>query len=89
MAGKAMILRRARGYAPFPIKVNDGDFPPILAVGSYFKNTVAIYQKNQVFISQHIGDLDTVNAVTAADIQRVAKETFTPENRTIGRILPK
>jgi hydrogenase maturation protein HypF len=32
-------------------------------VGSYFKNTVAIYQKNQVFISQHIGDLDTVNAV--------------------------
>ncbi len=63
MAGKAMILRRARGYAPFPVKVNDGDFPPILAVGSYFKNTVAIYQKNQVFISQHIGDLDTVNAV--------------------------
>jgi predicted Zn-dependent peptidase len=33
--------------------------------------------------------LDAYNAVTAADIQRVAKETFTPENRTIGRILPK
>ncbi|MFM7787515.1 MAG: Sua5/YciO/YrdC/YwlC family protein, partial [Microcystis panniformis] len=30
MAGKAMILRRARGYAPFPVKVNEGDFPPIL-----------------------------------------------------------
>ncbi|MFN6296697.1 MAG: M16 family metallopeptidase, partial [Microcystis sp.] len=33
--------------------------------------------------------LDAYNAVTAADIQRVAKETFTTENRTIGRILPK
>jgi hydrogenase maturation protein HypF len=62
MAGKVMVLRRARGYAPFPVKVNYGDFSAILAVGSYFKNTVAIYQKNQAFVSQHIGDLDTLNA---------------------------
>ena len=33
--------------------------------------------------------LTAIKAVTAADIQRVAKGTFTPENRTIGRILPK
>ena len=32
--------------------------------------------------------LTAIEAVSAADIQRVAKETFTPENRTIGRILP-
>jgi predicted Zn-dependent peptidase len=31
--------------------------------------------------------LEAIAAVTPADIQRVAKETFTPENRTIGRIL--
>lgn len=34
-------------------------------------------------------DLDAIASVTAADIQRVAQATFTPENRTIGRILPK
>jgi hydrogenase maturation protein HypF len=63
MAGKVMVLRRARGYAPFPVKVNSKDnYPPILAVGSYFKNTAAIYQKNQVFVSQHIGNLDTITA---------------------------
>jgi predicted Zn-dependent peptidase len=33
--------------------------------------------------------LQAIEAVTPADIQRVAKQTFTPENRTIGRILPK
>ena len=32
--------------------------------------------------------LDEINAITPADIQRVATETFTPENRTIGKILP-
>jgi predicted Zn-dependent peptidase len=32
-------------------------------------------------------ELDAIAAVTAADIQRVAKETFVAENRTIGRLL--
>ncbi|MCL6749822.1 insulinase family protein [Nostoc sp. CCCryo 231-06] len=33
--------------------------------------------------------LDDISAVTTADIVRVAKETFTPENRTIGKLLSK
>jgi predicted Zn-dependent peptidase len=32
--------------------------------------------------------LDKIAAVTPADIQRVAKATFTSENRTTGRIIP-
>ncbi|WP_373693598.1 M16 family metallopeptidase [Limnofasciculus baicalensis] len=32
-------------------------------------------------------ELEAINAVTTADIQRVSQATFTPENRTIGRIL--
>ncbi|MCL2933414.1 MAG: insulinase family protein [Trichodesmium sp. MAG_R03] len=34
-------------------------------------------------------DLDVINAVTKEDIQRVAQETFIPENRTIGKLLSK
>nr|WP_038021729.1 pitrilysin family protein [Synechocystis sp. PCC 7509] len=34
-------------------------------------------------------ELERLNAVTAADVQRVAVATFKPENRTIGRLLPK
>ncbi|WP_414576087.1 M16 family metallopeptidase [Anabaena sp. CCY 9402-a] len=33
--------------------------------------------------------LEEIVAVTPADIQRVAKDTFTPENRTIGKLLSK
>ncbi|NWF58687.1 MAG: insulinase family protein [Fischerella sp.] len=32
-------------------------------------------------------ELDKLEAVTAADIQRVAQATFTPQNRTIGKLL--
>ncbi len=34
-------------------------------------------------------ELDGINAVTTEDIQRVAQETFVPENLTIGRLLPQ
>ncbi|MGL5941358.1 MAG: M16 family metallopeptidase [Waterburya sp.] len=38
---------------------------------------------------RHIFDeLAKLEAITPKDIQRVAQATFTPENRTIGRILP-
>jgi predicted Zn-dependent peptidase len=33
--------------------------------------------------------LDAIAAVTSADVQKVAKATFTPQNRTIGRLLSK
>jgi len=32
--------------------------------------------------------LEAIEAVTAEDVMRVARETFRPENRTIGRLLP-
>ncbi len=33
--------------------------------------------------------LDAISKITPADIQRVARETFRPENRTIGKLLPE
>ncbi|MEB3218049.1 MAG: pitrilysin family protein, partial [Nostocales cyanobacterium 94392] len=33
--------------------------------------------------------LEKIQAVTAEDVMRVAKETFTAENRTVGKLLPK
>jgi predicted Zn-dependent peptidase len=34
-------------------------------------------------------EIDRIAAVTQADIQRVAQATFTPQNRTIGKLLSK
>ncbi len=62
--GRAGILRRARGYAPLGIHVAH-HLPPVLAVGGHLKNTVAIGVGQDIFLSQHIGDLETVEARTA------------------------
>src|SRR4029077_8172607 len=59
--GRAGILRRARGYAPLGIRVAKA-LPPVLAVGGHLKNTVAIGVGQDVFLSQHIGDLETLEA---------------------------
>jgi hydrogenase maturation protein HypF len=59
--GRAGILRRARGYAPLGIRVSH-NVQPVLAVGGHLKNTVAIGVGQDVFVSQHIGDLETFEA---------------------------
>jgi hydrogenase maturation protein HypF len=79
--GRAGILRRARGYAPLGIRVAR-DLPPVLAVGGHLKNTVAIAVGRDVFLSQHIGDLETLEARQAfekaiADLCRLY--SFKPE----------
>ena len=55
------VLRRARGYAPLPVRVPK-PLKRVLAVGAHLKNSVAIAAGHQVFVSQHVGDLDTAEA---------------------------
>jgi hydrogenase maturation protein HypF len=62
--GSELILRRSRGYAPLPITMRE-ESEPILAVGAHLKNTVAIASGSNIFISQHIGDLETPQAFAA------------------------
>ncbi len=84
MLGREMVLRRARGYAPLPITLNPRpstlDPQPILAVGAHLKNSVALAVGGNVFISQHIGDLETTQADHAfrrviADFQKLYAAT--------------
>ncbi|MCX7668633.1 MAG: carbamoyltransferase HypF, partial [Anaerolineae bacterium] len=64
VAGAPRLLRRARGYAPLPVLLKE-PAATILAVGAHLKNTVALSVGRQVFISQHIGDLETPEAMAA------------------------
>ncbi len=83
--GRELMIRRARGYAPLPITLRPsghldhgaGDgVPSVLGVGAHLKNTVAISVGHDVFVSQHIGDLETPQASRAfehviADFERM------------------
>ncbi|MCC7263262.1 MAG: carbamoyltransferase HypF, partial [Candidatus Latescibacteria bacterium] len=66
VAGRELVLRRARGYAPLPVLLS-APMPAALAVGAHLKNTVALSQGNQAFVSQHLGDLETAPALAAFD----------------------
>ncbi len=79
VAGAPRLLRRARGYAPLPVLL-PRPVPTILAVGAHLKNTVALSVGRQAFISQHIGDLETPEALAAferviADFLRLYEAT--------------
>ena len=64
LLGRELVLRRARGYAPLPIPLR-GARGAILAVGAHLKNTVALAFDDNVFLSQHVGDLENPAAVAA------------------------
>lgn len=60
----AIVLRRARGLVPGTIRLSaemaavmEG---PVLAVGGHLKNTVALLHEDRVVLSQHLGDLSTM-----------------------------
>jgi hydrogenase maturation protein HypF len=59
VAERQVPIRRSRGFVPLPIIVPFSFEKPVLALGPYMNSTVALGIDNKVFLSQHIGDLDT------------------------------
>jgi hydrogenase maturation protein HypF len=60
VAGRELVLRRARGYAPLPVPLARSEAAPaVLAVGGHLKNTIALASASHAYLSQHIGDLET------------------------------
>jgi hydrogenase maturation protein HypF len=55
--GRPTFLRRARGFVPFPIRLQQGG-ASVLACGAELKNTFCLTKGNYAFLSHHIGDLE-------------------------------
>ncbi len=56
-------VRRARGYAPLPIRL-PFETRPMLATGPQLKNTFALARDVYAFLSQHIGDMANLETLT-------------------------
>jgi hydrogenase maturation protein HypF len=61
------LVRRSRGYAPFPITLPFTTDTDILAAGPEQKNTFTLLTGGYAFVSQHIGDME--NAETLASYE--------------------
>lgn len=60
IAGTPVFIRRARGFTPLPVFLPFNLKRKVLAVGPREKNTFAISFGNKIILSQHIGDIETV-----------------------------
>jgi len=60
--GKPQLVRRARGYAPYPIHL-PFRAKEILACGAELKNTFCATKEDHAFISQHIGDMENLETL--------------------------
>jgi len=62
MNGKPAVIRRSRGHVPQPLFLERPVLERILACGGELKNAIALARGKEVFLSQHIGDLDNPSA---------------------------
>jgi hydrogenase maturation protein HypF len=63
-----VFLRRARGYAPLPVLLPFDAPVPIVAVGPHLKNTFALASDRNVYVSQHIGDMENLETLDHFEI---------------------
>lgn len=60
--GNPQLVRRARGYAPYPVRL-PFKTKQVLACGAEVKNTFCLIKDEYAFLSQHIGDLENAETL--------------------------
>ncbi len=85
VAGKEMMVRRARGFAPLPFSVETDCNLSLQAFGAHLKNTIAISKGNNIFVSQHIGDLETFESQRAFETTvKSFEQLYETQSATVG-----
>ena len=64
--GTSQLVRRARSYAPYPIRL-PFKTKQVLGCGAEEKNTFCLTKDNYAFVSQHIGDMENVETLEHFD----------------------
>lgn len=71
--GSPVLIRRARGYVPRPVRLAKPAEQEILACGGDLKNVFALARGHSVYLSAHMGDLENAAALEnyARQIERM------------------
>ena len=77
IGGRPVPVRIGRGLAPVRIELPI-EPPPLLATGGHLKAAIAFTRGRELFLGQHIGDLDTMSA------QRRYRENVADLTRLFG-----
>jgi hydrogenase maturation protein HypF len=64
--GTSQLVRRARSYAPYPIRLPFRT-RQVLGCGAEDKNTFCLTRDNYAFVSQHIGDMENMETLEHFD----------------------
>jgi len=64
--GTSQLVRRARSYAPYPIRL-PFETKQVLGCGAEDKNTFCLTKDNYAFLSQHIGDMENMETMEHFD----------------------
>jgi hydrogenase maturation protein HypF len=64
--GTSQLIRRARSYAPYPIRL-PFETKQVLSCGGEEKNTFCLTKDNYAFLSQHIGDMENMETLEHFD----------------------
>jgi hydrogenase maturation protein HypF len=64
--GTSQLMRRARSYAPYPIRL-PLEVRQVLGCGGEEKNTFCLTKDNYAFLSQHIGDMENMKTLEHFD----------------------
>jgi hydrogenase maturation protein HypF len=64
--GTSQLIRRARSYAPYPIRLSFKT-RQVLGCGAEEKNTFCLTKDNYAFLSQHIGDMENIETLEHFD----------------------
>ncbi len=82
--GVPRLVRRSRGYAPFPVRL-PRELPQVLACGAELKNPFCMTRDHNAFISQHIGDLENLETLEHFEASvELYSELFRLEPRVIA-----
>ncbi|MCA1585708.1 MAG: Sua5/YciO/YrdC/YwlC family protein, partial [Acidobacteria bacterium] len=60
-------VRRGRGHAPTPLVLAENASTEVLAVGGHLKNTFCVVSGAHAYVSQHVGNLESVASYEALE----------------------